>query len=340
MPITQEDVAVVAGVSRKTVSNVVNRYPHVSKDVVKRVEAAIVQLGYTPNHAARSLRMGKTRTIQLVIPELDVSYFGELARWVVAFAEEENLAVLIRQTLGDIERERRAIEGELGEYADGTILSPVGSNLESILTRRSKTPLVLVGELGGAGSLPHVGIDNEGAAYAAAAHLIAKGRTRIAFIGAQRESASRMAQMRRRGYERALGDAGLPIDEALIEYSTAYHRADGATALTNLLGRGIRPDALFCATDLLALGALRAAHDAGLSVPGDMAIVGFDDIEEGRYSIPSLTTVSPDKRLIAQQAVRRLAVALEAEDEDVPIVDSPLEEVVPFEVIERESTAV
>lgn len=337
MPVTQEDVAIVAGVSRKTVSNVVNRYPHVSKDVIKRVEAAIAELGYTPNHAARSLRTGKTRTIQLVIPELDVSYFGELARWVVAFAEEANLAVLVRQTLGDIERERRAIEGELGEYADGTILSPVSSNLETIMSRRSKTPLVLVGELGGEGSLPHVGIDNEAAAYAATAHLTSLGKRRIAFIGAQASSGSRMAQMRRRGYEAALRDAGMEVDEQLIEYTVAYHRADGAAAFDDLLVRGVAPDALFCATDLLALGALRAAHDAGLRTPEDLAIIGFDDIEEGRYSIPSLTTISPDKRAIAERAVRTLADAFEAGGDVPPTAAS--EETVPFRVIARESTA-
>lgn len=325
--------------SRKTVSNVVNRYPHVSRDVMTRVEAAIVKLGYTPNHAARSLRMGRTRTIQLVIPELDVSYFGELARWVVAFAEEENLAVLIRQTLGDSERERRAIEGELGEYADGTILSPVSSDLESIVSRRSKTPLVLVGELGGAGSLPHVGIDNEAAAYAATTHLIAGGMKRIAFIGAQADSISRMAQMRRRGYERALVDAGIAVDERLIEYTIGYHRADGAAALVELLERDAGMDAVFCATDLLALGAIRAAFDAGLRIPEDLAVIGFDDIEEGRFSIPSLSTVSPDKRSIAQQAVRRLAAELDSEEDGNTVAPLIEEAVVDFQVIGRESTS-
>jgi DNA-binding LacI/PurR family transcriptional regulator len=208
------------------------------------------------------------------------------------------------------------------------------------MSRRSKTPLVLVGELGGEGSLPHVGIDNEAAAYAATAHLTALGKRRIAFIGAQADSGSRMAQMRRHGYEAALRAAGLPFDENLIAHTVAYHRADGASALESLLARGIAPDALFCATDLLALGALRAAHDAGLRVPDDLAIVGFDDIEEGRYAIPSLTTVSPDKRTIAQRAVLTLAAALEDEDEDEQ--ETPrdaAEEMVSFQVIARESTA-
>ena len=334
MPINQEDVAKRAGVSRKTVSNVVNRYPHVSKDVMRRVEAAISELGYTPNHAARSLRSGRTRTIQLVIPELDVSYFAELARWVVAAAEERNLSVLIRQTLGDSERERLAIEGELGDYADGTILSPVSSDLGSIVARKSPSPIVLVGELAGDGALPHIGIDNEAASYAAAKHLVDIGRRRIAFIGAQRNMSSYMAQMRRSGYERALSEAGLPVDPTLVKYTDAYHRADGAQAMAELMELPEHPDAVFCATDLLALGAIRAAYDGGLRVPADIAVMGFDDIEESRYSIPSLSTISPDKRKIAERAVDRLALALDGEADD-----ADEEEQVSFSLVAREATA-
>ena len=331
MPVTQADVARRVGVSRKTVSNVVNRYPHVSKDVARRVDAAILELGYTPNHAARSLRTGRTRTIQFVVPELDVSYFAELARWVVAAAEDFELSVIIRQTLGDSQREIRAIDGELGEYADGTILSPVSSDVGSILRRRS-----------GEGQLPHIGIDNEAAAYAATEHLIAKGRTRIAFIGAQRGVTSHMAQTRRRGYERALVAADLPVSESLVQYTEGYHRKNGATAVQALLGAGERPDAIFCATDLLALGALRAAHEVGVLVPDDLLIIGFDDIEESQYSVPSLSTVSPDKRTIAEHAVATLVAAMDNDGEDARVVGGARpdpEELVAFALVERESTA-
>lgn len=340
MPATQADVAIRAGVSRKTVSNVVNRYPHVSKDVMRRVDAAIEELGYTPNHAARSLRTGRTRTIQLVIPELDVSYFAELARWVVAAAEDENLSVLIRQTLGDSDRERRAIEGELGDYADGTILSPVSSDLGSILSRKSTSPIVLVGELAGDGALLHIGIDNESAAFAATDFLVQQGRSRIAFIGAQREVTSHMAQMRRRGYERALGEAGLPHYETLVQYTDGYHRSDGATALRNLLKSNPPPDAVFCATDLLALGAMRAAHDLGFRIPDDLLVMGFDDIEESQYSIPSLSTVSPDKRTIAERAVSALVRAMDADVPGEGVAEDPIgEEIVSYTVMKRESTS-
>ena len=336
MTITQADVAAVAGVSRRTVSNVVNQFPYVSADVQARVNDAIKKLGYTPNMSARSLRTGSTRTIQLAIPELDVPYFAELARWVVAAAEEHNLSVIVRQTLGDEGRENRAIESGLGEFADGTILSPVSTKLDAILERRSKVPIVLVGEVSGDGRVPHVGIDNELAAYTATRHLIDIGRRRIAFVGAQEHGPTFMAAMRQRGYERALAQAGLPVDPGLIAMTEAYHRTDGAAAMNRLLELRDRPDAVFGATDLLALGAMRAAHDAGIRVPEQLAVIGFDDIDEGRFSIPRLSTISPDKRAIAETAVKRIVSALERGGELEP--EENAEQLVGFSLVRRESS--
>lgn len=332
MRVTQFDVASIAGVSRKTVSNVINGYPHISPEVIERVNAAIVQLGYTPSRVARSLRSGRTRTIQLIIPELDVSYFAELARWVVIAAEERKLAVIITQTLGDSSRERQAIGGELSEYVDGTILSPVSSDLSTISSRLAHSPIILVGELAGGGSLTHIGIDNVAAARVATEHLVEIGRERIAFIGAQPDPTSRMAQMRLAGYRDALTAAGRGFEEHLVVHTKGYHRADGAAAMQRLLSSPQVPDAVFCATDLLAMGAMRTARDRGIDVPADLAVVGFDDIEEGRYSAPTLTTVSPDKRQIAVLAVTRVEAAISGD------WTAGQEYVVPFTLARREST--
>jgi LacI family repressor for deo operon, udp, cdd, tsx, nupC, and nupG len=331
--VTQADVALVAGVSRKTVSNVINGYPHISPDVLKRVEAAVAQLGYLPSHAARSLRLGRTRVIQLVIPELDVSYFAELAGWVVHYAEEQGLSVVITQTLGDLEREVAAIGGQFAEYAEGTIFSPVGTDAATITERRSGTPIVLVGERRGDGVLDHVGIDNVAAARVATEHLIQQGRGTIGFIGAQEQNHLIMADLRKTGYLQALDRAGIVARPELSRETVAYHRTDGENAMRELLSLEPNIDAVFCATDLLALGAIRAAYDLGVRIPEDVAVVGFDDLEEGRFSVPSLTTISPDKPLIARQAVARLAARLDGVTE----VDS-IELDVPFRLIAREST--
>ena len=333
MPVTQLDVAQLAGVSRKTVSNVVNGFPHISKDVASRVRAAIIELGYTPNHAARSLRTGRAGTIQLVIPELDVSYFAELAQWVVVAAEQRGISVLIRQTRGERERERLALEGVSGDATDGTIFSPVSSDLDAILNRKSLTPVVLVGEVSGAGALAHIGIDNEAAAYVATQHLIHAGRRRVAFIGAQRGQLSHMARMRREGYERAVREAGLEMDETLVRYTDGYHRREGAAALRQLAS--VRPDVdgAFCATDLLALGAIRCRGSRDRRSGGSRAR-GDRRAGRRRISVPRLS-VAPDKQAIAERAVARLLDVIETPDESGRATDGS-EEDVDFELIARE----
>lgn len=340
MAVTQEDVAALAGVSRKTVSNVVNRYSHVSRERRRRVDDAIRELGYVPNQAARSLRTGRTRTIQLVVPELDVPYFAELARHVVWAAEANNLSVVIRQTFGESDREIGALEGEFGDTADGTILSPVSSNLESIAMRRSSAPVVLVGELQGSAAIPHIGIDNEEAVFQATSFLLARGRRQIGFIGAQNRESSYMARMRRAGWERAMTAAGLNPAERLVRYTDGYHRTDGAEAMRDFLASDVRLDAVICATDLLALGAIRSAFEAGVSVPQDVNVIGFDDLDEGRYSVPSLSTIAPDKQSIARRAVERIVEILDAVEDDAEIVTlTENNEIIPFTLIVRESTS-
>src|SRR5690606_24705194 len=181
VPVTQADVAARAGVSRRTVSNVINDYPHISSDVLKRVQDAIDELGYTPSQAARSLRTARSGVLQLVIPELDVPYFAELARSVTTEAESRGLSVLITQTSGDGARELAALTSETGEHAEGTILSAVELSPNQLASRRATNPVILVGERRLPG-VDHVGIDDVAAAHAATAHLLALGRRQIAFI--------------------------------------------------------------------------------------------------------------------------------------------------------------
>lgn len=329
MPVTQADVAARAGVSRRTVSNVVNGYPHISPDVLRRVQAAVEELGYTPSQVARSLRTGRSGVIQLVIPELDVPYFAELARSVTADAESRGLSVLITQTSGDGTRELAALNSETGEHAEGTILSAVGLGEEHLANRTSRNPLILVGERRLPG-VDHVGIDDIAAARAATEHLLRLGRRRIAFIGADPREQLHMAGMRRRGFVEALADAAVAAEDDLIVPTSSYHRTDGARAMERLLELPDPPDAVFCATDLLAIGAMFAADRAGMRIPDDVAVVGFDDLEEGRFYIPSLSSVSPDKALIASTAVD---LVLD------PPSDGPRGDVLlPFELAIRAST--
>jgi DNA-binding LacI/PurR family transcriptional regulator len=337
VPVTQADVARLAGVSQRTVSNVVNKFPYVSPDVAARVNEAIETLGYAPNQAARSLRLGRSGVLQLVIPEFDVPYFAELARGVLKCAEEDGFSVIVRQTRGNRERERDALEGSAADFVEGTILSAVDPIEDLISTGRFRSPVVLIGERGGIGLVDHIGIDDVAAAAAATSHLVESGRRRVAFIGAHPDESLRMAQLRLDGYTKALTSAGLTIDRELIVQTPSYHRRDGGEAMACLLGLSRPPDAVFCATDLLALGALRMAHERGVRVPQDLAIVGFDGLEEGSYSIPTLSTIAPDKQELARVAVETLLRRIRARaagQDDPPAQDLPI----PFTLLVRESS--
>jgi DNA-binding LacI/PurR family transcriptional regulator len=311
MAVRLQDVAARAGVSVKTVSNVVNGYVHVAPATRARVEAAVAELGYRPNLSARSLRGGRSGIIALAIPELRVPYFAELAQCVVKEAGARGFTVLIDQTEGMADHERLVMEGIRAQLIDGLIFSPLAlGSRELARQRRDQTPLVLLGERAGGEFADHVAIDNVGAAREAVLHLIGQGRCRVAAIGAQRVASGETAHLRLAGYQAGLEAAGLPWDPALVGRAPSFHRAEGARAMARLLDGPAQPDAVFAFNDLLALGALRACHDRGVRVPDDVAIVGFDDIEDGRYSIPSLSTVAPDKSEIARTAVEFLVSRL------------------------------
>jgi DNA-binding LacI/PurR family transcriptional regulator len=310
--VTQGDVALRAGAARKTVSNVISGYPHVRDEVRARVLAAIEELGYQPNRAAQILRTGRSGVIGLAVPELDVPYFAELTRLVLEAAERRGLTLLIMQTSGELERERAVLGGYGRQLIDGLIYSPIASGVEELSARATSFPVVLLGEQMPSGP-NHVGIDNVAAARMATEHLIKIGRRRIAFVGASRSAELHMADLRLTGYREALANAGQRGGKKLIRAVHGYHRAQGAAAVHALLdAAGPVPDGLFCANDLLALGAIRALHERGVRVPDDMAVVGFDDIDESRYSIPSLTTIAPDKRQIAETAVTLLVSLLDS----------------------------
>lgn len=330
---TQADVARRAGVSRRTVSNVVNGYPHISPSVLARVREAIAELGYTPSQAARSLRLGRSGVVQLVIPELDVPYFAELARAIVEVANEQGFSVLVRQTLGDKQAERDALFGAAGEYAEGTILSPVDSSLDWMSEREPANPVVLIGENELTSRFDHIGIDDERASFDATRHLVDQGRRRIAFVGADPQGRLAMASKRESGYRAALASAGLEILPELVVPVRTYHRADGRDALRRISEQdGPMPDAVFCATDLLALGVLRGAFEQRISVPRELAVVGFDGLDEGAYSVPGLTTVAPEKEAIAREAFRALLGRLAERD------GAPRATIVPHRMAIRESS--
>jgi DNA-binding LacI/PurR family transcriptional regulator len=327
------DVAARAGVSVKTVSNVVHGYAHVSPELRERVQAALDELDYRPNVSARHLRSGRTGLVALALPELDFPYFAALANVVVHAAERRGWTVLIEQTSGSADRERAVLAGARALRVDGIIFSPISGLAQELQTRTDSTPVVMLGERAVPAPVHHVSVDNVLAARQATEHLLASGSRRIAAIGHEPHRQG-TGTYRLEGYLQALAQAGIPRNDLLIARTDGYHREEGARAMRELLARGDPPDAVFAFNDLLAFGALREALDQGLRVPQDVRIMGFDDIEECRYSSPRLSSVRPDLAALADTALDLLAMSLR---EGLPDADA-LEHVIGHTLLLREST--
>ncbi|MFJ8632375.1 LacI family DNA-binding transcriptional regulator [Streptomyces sp. NPDC093568] len=331
MRVSLKDVAAHAGVSIKTVSNVVNNYQHVTPAMRERVQRSIDALGYRPNLAARHLRKGRTGMIALALPELGNPYFAELAAAVIDAAAAHDYIVLLDHTGGRREQELLVSQGFRARVIDGLILSPIELETEDLRDRAENVPLVLLGERDYDLPYDHIAVDNVAAARAAVRHLVGLGRREVAFIG-DRRGRSEPAQLRVRGWREELTAAGLPADDGLVAATDGWGHADGAAAMTRILEAGRRPDAIFAYNDPMAIGAMRVLHERGLRVPEDIAVVGFDDVVEGHFGAVTLTSVSPDKEAIGRLAVESVLARVGGE------APEPRRVWADYRLVEREST--
>lgn len=334
---TIKDVAKLAGVSIKTVSNVLNDYPHLTPETKGKVERALAELDYRPNIAARNLRRGRTGLIAVALPSMRSPYFAELAHLIFKEAEARGLTVLIDCTEGDLERERLVAEAFRSQIIDGMILQPWALSASYLRSRPDRTPLVLLGERV-VRSIDSVAIDSRAAAYTAVRHLLDLGRRRIGVIGAPGKGPAHQRPVepvrRREGYLSALTEAGVPFDPALLALQQVHRPEFVAEAVDGLLANAPDVDGVFCFNDRVALGAIRALISRGRRVPEDVAVVGIDDIEGARLSMPSLSTIAPDKPRLARTAVDMLVDRIEGSDRPARQV------VVDSELVVRESTTV
>ncbi len=333
---TMHDVARLAGVSIKTVSNVINDYPHVRQQMRDRVRAAIAELGYRPNLSARGLRSGRTGVIGLAVPALSENYFAELADAVIRAADTHGLGVVVEQTSGDRERELQVISGGRLRLTDGLLFSPYALGQADAEALNTGFPLVLLGERIFGGPTDHVTMNNVASARAAVEHLLEIGRRRIAIIGAEADPTidTSSATLRVAGYEEALAAAGVELDPRLVRMAPHWNRTAGVLAVRELIASGVPFDAVFALNDALGLGTLRALGEAGLRVPEDVAVIGFDNIDEGRFSMPSMSSVDAGSKQIARDAVALLIERIEEKgDRRPPRTVQP-----GFEIVRREST--
>lgn len=304
--VTLADVAQFAGVSSKTVSNVVHHHPHVSAELRARVKAAIDELGYRPNLTARQLVTGKTGMIALAIPWIDQPYFSELSKFIGEEANRQGYRIIYEQTANNEEAERAVLRDREQGLVDGVIFHPVMIDTLEIARLRPGTPVVLLGESARPITTDHVMIDNVRAAREGVELLLAQGRRRIAFHATVRDDVTGSTHLRLVGYQEALLAAGLPLDPNLVIRSEGWTFNEATSSIAGAIRDGVQFDAVLCRDDFFAMGALKALAAAGIAVPSDVAVVGWDDTPHALYCTPTLTTVSPDKDAIARTALRLL----------------------------------
>lgn len=329
---SMKDVAQRAGVSWKTVSNVVNGRRNVGPETRTRVEEAILELGYRTNVAGQQLRSGRTRILALALPELTTPYFAELAHEVIRCAECRGYTVLISETDSRPEKERAVARGFDTRFADGIIFNPVALDSTSVLEQQGPVPLVLLGERIDGSRVDHVIIDNITSGRTVADHLIELGRRRIAFIGASEDRQFGTGWLRMIGYRQSLENAGHQWRPSDVMPAKTFSHQGGADAVHRLVTNGMLIDAVIAANDVLAMGAMYALRQAGLAVPGDVAVTGWDNADEGAFSNPTLTTIALDISAIAEAAVDLVVSRIEGS------AGAPAEVIVPHRLVVREST--
>lgn len=304
------DVARAAGVSLKTVSNVLNDYEFIRPATKQKVLDAIAELGYEANLTARSLRSGKTRMLGLVLSDLSIPYYGELASRLMTVAAGRGYRVLVEQSGAAAGNELSALQGPFRQLTDGLLFNPLALDVETIAAHQGSKPIVMLGEHIADPHFDLVTMKNAEAAEAITAHLLAGGRRRIAVLGAAAGDATDSPGLRLNGHRKALEAAGVEFDPALV-VQCDWRRDGGASAVGSLLDRGVPFDAVFGLNDAIALGAMHELLVRGVKVPDDVAVAGFDDIDEARFASPSLTTVSPGMEEIAERSIQLLIDRIE-----------------------------
>ncbi|MCP1438961.1 LacI family transcriptional regulator [Erwinia persicina] len=302
---TMKDVARLAGVSTSTVSHVINKNRFVSEAVQEKVTAAITALNYAPSALARSLKLNQTHTIGMLLTASSNPFYSEVVRGVERSCYERGYSLVLCNTEGDEDRMNRSLETLLQKRVDGLLIMCTESHLPSpeILNRYPSIPIVMMDWSPFEGGSDIIQDNSLLGGELATRFLISRGYTRIACIaGPQDKTPSRL---RLNGFYQAMQQAELAVPEEYVvsgdfEFQGGYH------AMNQLLALSPRPQAVFTSNDAMAVGVYHSLYQAGLSVPEDMAVIGYDDIELARYMTPPLTTIHQPKDELGELAIDTL----------------------------------
>jgi DNA-binding LacI/PurR family transcriptional regulator len=305
MPVTIKDIAKQAGVTHATVSRALHGSPLISVETSARIRKIAADLGYQPSAAARSLKTNRSQVLGVILSNIADPFFSEILQGIDEIAQQGGYSLFIAAAQHSLVREQAIVKTMREHRVDGVIICSTPFSAEqSQLLLSHNTPIVVINNQSAEDYRYSIYHDDLYGSQQVTQHLIDLGHKRIAYLGSA--LSSRANQQRLAGFRERMQAAGLPVPEPFIREVTANDPEAASQAIEHFLALDNRPTAIFCFNDMLAMGALKGLQRAGLSVPQDCSVAGFDNITFSAYTNPSLTTFDQPKREIGVQAARLL----------------------------------
>lgn len=316
-----KDIAKIAGVSHSTVSRALRQSSLISSETTERIRRVAQELGYRPSAAARSLKTNRTNVLGVLVSNIADPYFSELLMGIEDCAQEKDYSLFIASSRHDPDRERKIVQTMMEQRTDGVIICS-----SSFSTEQGRQlldhgfPVVVINNQAADNFHFSIYHDDMDGSRQVTRHLIELGHRRIAYMG--NAHSGRTNTDRQAGFLSAMVEADLPVpDEYIIAMDVGESRS-GFEAMKYFQSLAARPTAVFCFNDLMAIGALNACNAAGITVPGQISIAGFDNISYSEYTIPSLTTFDQPKHSIGREAANLLFSLLDMETREWPRIQN------------------
>lgn len=305
--LTIKELAKITGLSVSTLSRVINDHPDVASQTRRRVKKIIEKFGYTPNLLAKDLRLQSTKTIGVVISDISNPFFASVVKGIENTARQRKYHIILCESTEQdkLELEEESIETLLKKRVAGLLLTPAHEKVMDILAKKGRgIPFVLMSRHFVKTPTNYVVSDDTLGSYLATEHLIKKGHRKILYLN----GSSRLSDARDRlvGYKKALLEKGISFDEGLVKTVPGINMEEAYNAVKRILAKKVDFTAIFCFADYLAMGAMKAIHGAGLRIPDDIAVVGYDDVEVASILEPPLTTIYTPKYQLGKKAVEIL----------------------------------
>jgi LacI family transcriptional regulator len=315
--VTIKDIANVTGFSINTVSRALNSKPEIRTETKEKILETATRLGYRPNRLAQGLRLNKTATIGVIVTDVANPFFSALVKGVAKAARDLGYSIILQDTDEDYAGEEEAIQVMLSEQVDGLLITPVQNRKETIeKLAAARFPFVLLGRYFDDLETAYVVPNDYQGGFLATEHLLEQGHTRIAMVNGPLHISS--ARERFQGFSDALAQFTLPIERSLV-VTGALTVEDGLDLSRPILKQAPRPSAIVCYSDFVAFGVMQAIREIGLSIPDDIAVIGFDDVRMASCLQVPLTTIRSPKEELGRQAMQVLARRLRG-DQDAPVV--------------------